>query len=458
MKKIFKRKIYRQMLDWKQESAERTALLIEGARRVGKSTVAREFAQNEYETYAIIDFADAPKDLKDLFNDMSDLEFFFLRLQNLTNTTLVRHKSVIVFDEIQLCPPARQAIRKLVEDGRYHYIETGSLLSIHKNIKDIRIPSEERRISMYPMDFEEFLDAIGKSQSYELIEYAYTRFKPVGDSAHRLLMRDFRLYMLIGGMPQAVSVYLESNNFRDVDETKRDILRLYVEDFRKIDSSGRASTILKSIPAELSRKTTSYKLGSVIEDARLSRMGEIFADIDDSFTVNFAYHANDPGVGFALHANYDKFKIYLGDTGLFVTLAFMDKSYTDNDIYRKLWSDKLPADLGFVFENIVSQMLRASGHSLFYYTFKNDSGKEAKNSNDTIPQRSRSYEIDFLISKESKICPIEVKSSGNKSHKSLDLFRQKYSSRIGESYLLSTKDLSKDGDLLCLPIYMTPLL
>lgn len=446
---IFKRKIYSKLVAWKNKSAGRTALMIEGARRVGKSTIAEEFVRNEYDSYLIIDFTKTKSDIINLFDDLSDLHYFFLSLQSLTGTRLTPGRSCIIFDEVQFCPKARQAIKHLVKDGRYHYIETGSLISIRKNTKDILLPSEERRIEMYPMDFEEFLWAIGREPTFDLIRYSYQKMKPLGDSVNRELMKLFRLYMLVGGMPQAISEYIHGSNFETVDEVKRDIINLYLDDLKKIDDKGRASTIFRSIPAELARNTIRYRVGEVIEKARLSRLEEIFSDIDDSKTVNFAYHANDPNVGFVLHAGYDYFKMYLGDTGLFVTLAFMDKDFTENTIYQKLLVDKLPAGLGYIYENVVAQLLKSSGHSLYYYTFKDRVGETVE---------PRSYEIDFLISRQDKICPIEVKSSGYKAHKSLDMFQQKYSARIQQRYLLYTKDLRKDDNIICLPVYMAGLL
>ncbi len=446
---VFRRKVYDRMLDWKRQSAGKTALLIKGARRIGKSTVAEVFARNEYESFISIDFSIAAAEIIELFDHISDLDFFFLRLQSLTGVSLKERNSVVVFDEVQLCPKARQAIKHLVKDGRYDYIETGSLLSIKKNVRDIVIPSEEMRISMYPMDFEEFLWAVGKKQVYDLIEYSFSRLRPLGDDVNRAVMRDFRLYMLIGGMPQSVDAYLTRNDFAAADAVKRDILELYSDDSRKIDPTGRASAIFKAIPSELSRNTSGYKVGSVVENARPSRMGELFSDMSDSMTVNFANHANDPSTGLALHADYNNFKMYLADTGLFVTLAFMDRDYTENEIYRKLLSDKLSADLWYVYENVIAQTLKSSGNELFYCTFK-----------ETVPDSSavRNYEIDFLLSRKDKICPIEVKSSGYNSHKSLDKFQEKYPSRILKRYLLYTKDLRKDGDIVCLPVYMAGLL
>lgn len=449
MKQIFKRKIYNKILQWKEESDGKYALLIEGARRVGKSTIAEEFAKNEYDDYIIIDFANTNKEIIDLFDRMYDLDRFFFELQILTHKSLKPRKSVIIFDEVQFCSKARQAIKYLVKDGRFDYIETGSLISIRKNVQDILIPSEETGISMHPMDFEEFLWAIDRKQTFDFIRYSFEKMTPMGDSMNRAIMRDFRLYMLVGGMPQAVSSYLESNDFTATDTAKRKIIELYYADFRKIDPLGRASTIFKHIPAELARNVMRYKVGSVIDDARPSRLGELFADMADSKTVNFAFHANDPEIGIAGHTDFDFFKLFMADTGLFITSVFNDGGTTDKDIYRKLLSDKLSTDLGYVFENVVAQQLVSAGHSLYYYTFKEqrDAGAE--------PRR---YEIDFLIASGHKICPIEVKSSGYKSHKSLDLFSQKFSSRIKTRYLLYTKDIRKEQDIICLPIYMAGLL
>ncbi len=451
--RVFKRKIYARMLQWKKESDGNTALLLKGARRIGKSTIVEEFAKREYSSYILIDFSLVDASVKELFHQLSDLNYFFLRLQSLYSTSLHHRKSVIIFDEVQLYPPARQAIKHLVKDGRYDYIETGSLLSIKKNIKDILIPSEETRISMYPLDYEEFLWAIGKDNVMDLIRYSYQHQKPLGDAVNRDLMRDFRLYVLIGGMPQAINAYLTKNDFAAVDAVKRSILELYIDDFRKVDPSGKASRLFFSIPAELSRNTMRYKIGSVLENETASRLSEVLMDMADSMTVNFAYHANDPHVGMALHADYNKFKMFLNDTGLFVTLAFMDKDYTDNEIYRKLLSDKLGTDLGYIYENVIAQMLISAGNELFYYTFGEMSEKDGE-----LNKSKRNYEIDFLLSRKEKIVPIEVKSSGYNSHKSLDKFKEKYSARISNRYLLYTKDIRKEEDILCLPVYMVGLL
>lgn len=449
MNRIFRRKIYNKILQWKNNSQGKYALLIEGARRIGKSTIVEEFAKNEYSDYLILDFANINEDILNLFNRTSDMDRFFFELQVLTGKSLPHRKSVIIFDEIQFCPKARQAIKYLVKDGRYDYIETGSLISIRKNVQDILIPSEETRLAMYPMDFEEFLWAIGKTTVFDFIRHSFEHLEPMGDAINRSIMKDFRLYMLIGGMPQAVNTYLDTYNFSEVDAAKRRILELYYADFRKIDPRGRLSTIFNHIPAELARNVMRYKVGSVIEGAKPSRLGELFADMSDSRTVNFAFHSNDPGIGISSHVNFDFFKLFMGDTGLFITTIFNDKDFVDQDIYRKLLSDKLPADLGYAFENIVAQQLVSAGHSLYYYTFKilAEPGSTP-----------RQYEIDFLISKKDKICPIEVKSSGYKTHKSLDIFQQKFSARIQSRYILYTKDIRREDNLIYLPAYMAGLL
>ena len=442
---MFKRKIYDRLLQWKEESQGRTALMIEGARRVGKSTVAETFGKNEYDSYILIDFSIASQTVKDLFYDLSDLNFFFLQFQLLYRTDLIERRSLIIFDEVQLFPMARQAIKALVKDGRYDYIETGSLISIRKNVKDILIPSEERKISMYPMDYEEFLWAIGDETTTKLLRNAFSNRKAVGEQMNRKLMRDFRLYMLIGGMPQAVDEYLRTNNFRLVDQVKRDILNLYEDDFRKIDPTGRISMLFDAIPAELNKNASRYQVSSVLGNERADSILELIAELKDSKTVNVAYHADDPNTGMSNHKNLGKFKLFLADTGLFTTLVFKDKDFTENSIYEKLLSDKLSVNLGYLYENIVAQMLTAKGNELFYYTFMNEKTRH-------------NYEINFILTRNNKICPIEVKSSGYKTHASLDKFSEKYSGRIAEKYLVYTKDLQKDKDVLMLPVYMVPFL
>lgn len=443
---LFKRKLYDDMLRWKNVDKGATALLIEGARRVGKSTLVKDFAQNEYESYILLDFSKVSKEIKALFEDISDLNYFFLRLQVLCNVQLKERKSVIVFDEVQLLPLARQAIKHLVADGRYDYIETGSLISIKRHIEHIVIPSEERRVRLYPLDYEEFRWALGDTATIPLLKIAYSDRKQLGDVVNRKLMRDFRLYMLVGGMPQAVSRFIESNDMVAVDGVKRDIIQLYEDDFRKIDPSGRISMLFDAIPGELGKNTSRYQVSGVIGRGTSDEVvARFMAELEASMTVNMVYHANDPGAGMSLNKDIARYKMYLADTGLFVTLAFKDKDFTENIIYRKLLSDKLDANLGHVYENIVAQMLKAAGHELYYYTFPTESGKH-------------NYEIDFLISDKDKISPIEVKSSGYKTHTSLDVFCRKFSKRIRNKYLIYTKDLYKDRDVLYLPAYMTMLL
>lgn len=443
--RIFERKIYQKMLNWKNEFNGKTALLIKGARRVGKSTVAEDFAKKEYSSYILIDFSIAPKEVHNLFSDISNLNYLFLRLQLIYHVNLENRKSVIIFDEVQREPLARQAIKHLVKDGRYDYIETGSLLSIKKNVENIVIPSEETRIEMTPMDYEEFRWALGDKATIPMLKMAFENKIPLGDDVNRRMMRDFRLYMLVGGMPQVVKEYIETNNFNKVDQVKRSILELYEDDFRKIDTTGKASLIFLAIPSELAKNTSRYQVSSVIPGEKQDRVLGIVSEMKDSLTVNVAYHANDPNVGMSLHEDISKYKLFLSDTGLFTTLAFMDKDFTENIIYEKLLSDKLDTDLGYLYENMVAQTLYASGNKLFYYTFPKDKSKH-------------NYEIDFMISKKNKICPIEVKSSGYKTHASIDSFATKFSSKIGQKYLVYTKDLRKDGDLLCIPIYMTMFL
>ena len=442
---IFKRKIYNELLQWKRTDEGRTAVLIQGARRVGKSTIAKEFAENEYETHILVDFAACSAEIRELFNDVSDLNRIFMRLQLEYSVELKERKSVIIFDEVQLAPKARQAIKYLVKDGRYDYMETGSLISIRKNVRDILIPSEEVKLHMFPMDYEEFRWALGDTATIRLLQGCFHGRTSMGDATNRKLMRDFRLYMLVGGMPQAVAAYLETNNLEKVDSVKRSIITLYEDDFNKIDPTGNASKMFRQIPAQLTNNANRYLAWSATDGTRNSVLAEIISEIKESMVVNMAYHANDPSAGMALHQDPSKYKMFTGDTGLFVTLAFWDRKFTDNTIYHKLLSDKLSTDLGYVYENVVAQMLKAAGHELYYYTFPTESGKH-------------NYEVDFLIADGDKVSPVEVKSSGYKAHTSLDAFCMKFSSRIRNKYLVYTKDLRKDGDVLYLPVYMTMFL
>lgn len=443
-KRVFKRKIYEKLLQWKRESNGETALMVQGARRIGKSTIVEEFAKNEYSSYLVIDFNKASATVKSLFDDLMNLDFIFLQLQTIYNVALEDRKSVIIFDEVQQCPRARQAIKYLVQDGRYDYIETGSLISIKQNTKGITIPSEEERIDMFPMDFEEFRWAVGDNASIPLIKTFYEKRMPLG-AAHRIKQRDLRLYMLVGGMPQAVNEYLNTNNLAKVDAVKRRIIKLYSDDFLKIDATGKLGKLFMAIPAQLSKHTSRYYTNAVVGELEDNTEAEMLINLEDSKAVLVSYHSDDPNVGMSLTKDMSKYKLFVADTGLFVTMVFWDKDFTENVIYQKLLADKLEANLGYIYENLVAQMLTAAGNNLFYYTFEKD--------------EKHFYEVDFLLSRGNKLCPIEVKSSGYKTHASLDAFRAKYSARIKNSYLIYTKDFQVgDNELIYLPFYMTGML
>ncbi len=443
--RIFRRKAYQKMLQWKTRAAGKSALLIEGARRVGKSTLARSFAEQEYDSYLLIDFAHLRPDVQELIvNNVTNIDYLFMRLQVIYDVVLKERKSVIIFDEVQLQPLVRQAIKYLVADGRYDYIETGSLISIRKNVQNIVIPSEEERIQMYPMDYEEFCWALGNDNTMTLLRQMYDNRQALGNATHRQLMRDFRLYMLVGGMPQAVNEYIETKNLQMVDTIKRRILNLYADDLRKLDSSEKLRALFLSIPSELSKNSSRYQASTVIENVKQYQMQEMLETLRESMLVNVAYQTSDPNVGLALTADRTRYKMFLVDTGLFVTLSFWDKDFTENIIYEKLWADKLNTNLGYIYENMVAQMLRTAGYELYYNTF--------------LDANNHNYEVDFLLSQGNKLVPIEVKSSGYKTHKSLDMFCKKYSARIDKRILLYTKDLQKDGATLCVPVYMTPFL
>lgn len=442
---FFKRKMYDTMLKWKSERNGDTALLIQGARRIGKSTIAEEFARNEYKSYILIDFSNVSEEVSDLFKDISDLNYLFLRLQFIYHVQLYERESVIIFDEVQLQPLARQAIKHLVKDHRYDYIETGSLISVRSRSRNIIIPSEETKVDMFPMDYEEFRWALGDTATIPLLRNAFEKKLPLGDAVHRKLIRDFRLYMLVGGMPQAVAAYIKTNNFTAVDLAKRDIIALYEEDFGKIDDSGRAKAMYDAIPAQLSKNALRYQVGKAVKDEKVERIVNVVKEMEDSMTVNVTYHSDDPNAGLALTKNEEYFKMYASDTGLFVTLAFKDSDITENVIYDKLLNDKLSTNLGYVYENVIAQMLRATGKNLFYHTIPYAEGKKY-------------YEIDFVIPHKHKISPVEVKSSGYKTHKSLDVFCSKFSDRIMHKYLIYTKDYKKENGVEYIPVYMTMFL
>lgn len=440
---MFKRKAYEEILKWKKEWDGKYACLLEGARRVGKTTIAEEFARNEYESYILIDFSNVSKELLDVFDDISKLDRFFLRLQMYTGVELIERKSVIIFDEIQLFPKARQAIKHLVKDGRYDYIETGSLISIKKNVKDILIPSEEHKIHVYPMDYEEFMWATGANSN--VLSMAYKSNIELGNAANRNAMKDFRVYMAVGGMPQAVERYIATNNFETVDKVKREILELYYDDLKKIDDSGRITDMYKSVPSQLASKKKHYVITAATRKQKTRKDEERLFELIDSGLVLPCYNVLNPSVSLSQTKDSDCFKLYLSDIGLFTTMLFNDSQNGIADIYQKLLSDSLPADLGYLYENVVAQTIKASGRELYYHTWRKEGS-------------THSFEIDFLITSKNKIIPIEVKSSAVKNHKSIDAFEKKYSQYVGERYLLSQKDVGKEGTLKYRPIYMTMFL
>lgn len=437
---VFKRKIYDTLSEWKKNGSRSYAVLLEGARRVGKSTIAEAFAKNEYASYILIDFANVSAAVKSCFDDIYDLDMFFLRLQAAAGKILIPHESVIIFDEIQLFPKARQAIKYLVKDGRYHYIETGSLISIKKNVKDILIPSEELKIPVHPMDFEEFQWAIG-GNTYELSKALYTASKNAGDRIHRKWMRDFRLYMAVGGMPQAVEAYTAGKSFAEIDKVKREIIRLYEDDFKKIDSSGRIAALYHSIPAQLSSGGKRFILSRATGKRTGTKSRELLYDLIDSKTVLICYNTTDPASSLGLTKSFESYKLYAADTGLFITLMFMERPDAVNEIYTKLLSDKLPANLGYLYENAAAQMIAASGHELYYHTW-NKKGS------------THYYEIDFLTAKGPKVQALEVKSSGIGKHESLKEFAKKYSKVLHKAILLSSKEGKTESGIEFVPVYM----
>ena len=439
----FKRKAYDKLVQWKTDYAQNYAVLLEGARRVGKSTIAEQFARNEYRSYILIDFSKASNEIKSCFDDINDLDMFFLRLQALTGVNLYKEESVVIFDEVQLFPKARQAIKHLVKDGRYHYIETGSLISIKKNVENILIPSEEMKIEVYPMDYEEFCWAT--NQNFDMLKKIYDMNKSIGQEVNRKLMRDIRVYMAVGGMPQAVEAYTAGQNFSMIDQIKRQIIVLYEDDFKKIDPSGRLSSIYHSIPAQLSKEAKRYSLSKTLGRRKNEKDDSLIYDLIDSKTVIASYNSTDPRVSLSLTKDLSSYKLYIADTGLFVTLMFIDRPAAENEIYAKLLADKLPANLGYLYENLVAQMITSTGRELYYHTW------EKKGS-------THYYEIDFLISNGSKVSAIEVKSAGAGKHESLLEFRKKYSKNIKNSYIVSQKDIDKKEELKFIPVYLTPFL
>ena len=439
----FKRKAYEKLVDWKLNYADNYAVLLEGARRVGKSTIAKLFAENEYKSYILIDFSIASNDILSCFDDINNLNMFFLRLQAITGINLYEHESVIIFDEVQLFPKARQAIKHLIKDSRYHYIETGSLISIKKNVKDILIPSEEMKVQVYPMDYEEFCDAIGNN--YTQIKQLFDLKTSIGQAVNRKLMRDIRLYMAVGGMPQAVEAYIQGNNFSTIDNVKRQIINLYEADFKKIDPSGKISALYHSIPAQLAKDQKKYRISTALGKRATTREEELLFDLIDSKTVLPCYNSTDPRASLSSTKDLDSYKLYLSDTGLFITLMSIDRPIIENEIYAKLLSDKLPATLGYLYENLMAQLLASMDRELYYHTW------EKENS-------THYYEVDFLISEGTKISAIEVKSSGLGKFESIQEFAKKYSKHINNCYIFSQKDYQQEKNIQFMPIYLAPFI
>ena len=449
---IFKRKIYDKLLEWKNLSVGGSAAFLEGARRIGKSTIVEEFAKNEYDDYMILDFAREGKDIRENFiENMDHLDVFFRNLFLLKGKDLTGERCVIIFDEVQMFPQARQAIKYLVADGRYDYIETGSLISIRKNVQDILIPSEEYRIKMFPMDFEEYLWAIGDHTTIPVIKEAFNSRTPLGDAIHRKIMKNFRTYMAVGGMPQAVEALVQGKTFAQIDFIKRNILTLYEEDLAKYDKANqdRASVIYKTIPEQLENKNSHFKFSLVDKSARYQMYVDAVKFITDSMIGNECINVTVPEIVPELYADRSNFKLYMGDTGLLVSQIMKNQDETDETLYKSLIFDKLGINQGMILENVVAQMLRASGHALYFHEYY----YQAEN---TVKEKK--YEIDFLIVKKKKICPIEVKSSNYSAHKSFDYLTKKYPIKLEDRYIIYTKDLKFEDQILYLPVYMTMLI
>lgn len=446
---MLKRKIYDQLLEWKWRSKGRTAILIDGARRVGKSYIAALFARHEYKSHIIVDFGNVPDSILDLFRyESTDLDLFFAKLSAFYSTLLHERQSLIIFDEVQQFPQARQLIKYLVADGRYDYLETGSLIRLKKNTENIILPSEEEHIEMFPMDFEEFLWALGDEATVPLMRQCFETKKPLGQALHRKIMNDFRQYILVGGMPQSVLAYVEEKNFQAADTVKRQILRLYRDDVSKFASGyeEKVYAVFDQIPSQLAKKEKKYRLSSVEKNARFRSYEDSFIWLNEAMIVNTCYNATDPNTVLALSADYTTQKCYMADTGLLITHAFKNRSFVDNEFYRAVLFDKLDINEGMIMENIVAQMLRRNGHTLYFYSRRDNLHRE------------NHMEIDFLIDENKKVSPIEVKSANYRSHSSLDKFRKKFSRKIGTAYVLYPKDVMEKNGVWHLPLYMAMFL
>ena len=444
-----KRKAYQRLLDWKERSQGKTAILVEGARRVGKTYLIRDFVSREYKTAVYLDFS-RPNPARDaLFTESAaDLDEFFMRLSLLTKTRLYPRESCIVLDEIQLFPLARQMVKHFVADGRFDFVESGSLISIRRNTQGILIPSEEEKLALTPLDFEEFLWGLNREDLFDYVRSCFEKEKPLGDALHREVMKLFREYMFVGGMPQAVERYVESKDLLAVKEVHKNILTLYRDDIGKYAEGYdlKVRGIFDALPGELSRHEKRFRLASLSKSARMRDYEEAFLWLSDSKVVNLCFNATEPTVGLQMNTDRTYLKCYMADTGLLVTQTFMDKGYTDNELYKAILFDKLDVNEGMILENMVAQMLRCRGHKLYFYS---RCDKE---------HRENHMEVDFLIAEGKKIAPIEVKSGSYRSHASLDKFRAKFSSKIGESYILYTKDVMRSDNILHLPIYMAMFL
>ena len=449
-----RRKIYDKMVQWKKESAGRTALLIDGARRVGKSYISEEFAKKNYKSYILIDFNRAGNEVKDLFNNnLNDLDSFFMYLSAIYGVALYEHDSLIILDEIQLFPRARAAIKYLVADGRFHYLETGSLMSIHANVDDILIPSEERHIKMYPMDFEEFLWAMGETPILNTIRYNFDNRKPMGQALHRKTLTLFRQYVIVGGMPQAVNTYLETKNFEKTDAIKRDILYLYRQDIAK-HARGyerKVQSVFDEIPEQLSKHEKKVVLSSLGKGTKFRNYESSFLWLEDSMICNVCYNSTAPNIGIRLNRDRNTLKLYMGDTGLLISHAFDENGLVEEEIYKKLLLGKLEVNEGMIFENVVAQMFAASGHKLYFYS---NSSREDKNAR---------MEIDFLITKKKatnrhNVSPIEVKSGKRYTYSSLRKFVSRFDEQLDIPYILHTSDYMEKEGIQFLPVYWTWLL
>ena len=440
---IIKRKLYKKLLLWKENNGK-TALLIEGARRTGKSFISAQFAKNEYKSFIIVDFSLEDSSVLELFNSgFSDLDDFFIKLQFIYNTKLYHRKSLIIFDEVQLFPKARQSIKHLVADGRYDFIETGSLISLKQNVQDILIPSEEESITLYPLDFEEFLWALGDEISIPFIKEKFDAFKALDEVTHKTMLKKFRTYVLVGGMPQAVLKYIETKDFEAVDNIKKNILNLYRKDVGKFagNNLSKVLNIFDEIPGNLSRHDKKFSLASLNKEAKFRDYEDSFIWLKEAMITNCCFRVTDPSVGMGLTMDSSYMKNYMMDTGLLITLAFYNHKFLDNKLYKALLEDKLNINEGMITENVVAQILKTNGHELFFYS--------------TIDDSKHRVEVDFILRDNNKVTAVEVKSSNFRKHKSLDVLKEKHKKKIGKSYIVYTKNLKKLDDIYCIPLYMS---